>query len=56
MFSETPLTTSTVEIEDGGVVTLPDAALRHLGIEPGVESKVTAELENGNLVLRRAPD
>ena len=43
-----------VIIEEGGVITLPDEVLLHLGIPPGQETQLEAEFApNGSLVVTR---
>ncbi len=44
-------------IEEGGVVTLPDELLRHLGVPPGQEAQIAAEFEpDGSLFLSLVPE
>jgi bifunctional DNA-binding transcriptional regulator/antitoxin component of YhaV-PrlF toxin-antitoxin module len=45
-------------VEEGGVVTLPDPVVRHLGLEPGMEAPLDAVIEaDGRVILAAAsPD
>lgn len=39
-------------IEEGGIVTLPDAVIRHLGCEPGLEVQLDCDVRpDGSIVI-----